>query len=66
VLAQGRSTVDALDSGYRLAFTIALASVLLGIVLGFFILKPTRTPAEQPDVVDESLAAAETMIAEVL
>jgi EmrB/QacA subfamily drug resistance transporter len=66
LLAQGRSTVDALDSGYRLAFTIALASVIVGIVLGFVILKPKSAPEERAEVVEASGAASETMIAEVL
>ena len=67
LLAHGRSTVDALDGGYRLAFTIALASVVAGIVLGLVILKGDRTPeapAGEPDQVEE--AVSETLIAEVL
>ena len=34
LLASGRSALDALDGGYRLAFVVALISVLLAIVLG--------------------------------
>ena len=64
LLADGRSALDALDGGYRLAFTIALASVLVGMVVGFVILK--GAPPEHPEVADDSEAVAETMIAEVL
>ncbi len=67
LLAHGRSVLSALDGGYRLAFGIALASVLTGIVLGLVILKPTSEPDEDPEVVDAAEnAIAETMIAEVL
>ena len=67
LLAHGRSALDALDGGYRLAFTIALASVLIGIVLGLVILKSKSAPHEHPELVDASeTAMAETMVAEVL
>jgi EmrB/QacA subfamily drug resistance transporter len=66
LIASGKSTIDALDGGYRLAFTIALISVMVGLVLGFFILKKPGD-RERPDVVDQSeKAVSETMIAEVL
>ncbi len=65
LLAHGSSALDALDGGYRLAFTIALASVVTGIVLGSVILKRTSAFAEPPDV-GESAAVSETMVAEVL
>jgi hypothetical protein len=56
-----------LDGGYRLAFTIALGSVLVGIVLGFFILKSPGPAGESPPIDGESLEPiSETMIAEVL
>jgi EmrB/QacA subfamily drug resistance transporter len=67
LLAAGRSATDALDGGYRLAFTIALGSVLVGIVLGFFILKSPGPAGESPPIDGESLEPiSETMIAEVL
>jgi EmrB/QacA subfamily drug resistance transporter len=66
-LLHGSSVRDALDSGYRLAFTIALASVVVGIVVGVVILKGKSAPPEHPEVADElEAAASETMIAEVL
>ena len=39
LLASGSTAVNALDGGYRLAFTVALASVVIGFCLGTFILK---------------------------
>ncbi len=67
LLASGKSVVDALDGGYRLAFTIALASVVVGFVLGFVLLKQPSSPPDDPEIVAESdNAAAETMIAEAL
>ena len=45
LLAHGRSAIDALDGGYRLAFTIALSSVLVGIVVGLVILKSAPRPS---------------------
>ncbi len=65
LLAHGSSALDALDGGYRLAFTIALASVITGIVVGSVILKRTSAPAERQDA-GESEAVSETMVAEVL
>jgi len=63
LLASGSSVIDALDGGYRLAFIVALCSVLVAIVLGAFILK---RPGASP-VVDEAFdAEAETMIAEIM
>jgi hypothetical protein len=67
LLAHGRSVLDALDGGYRLAFAIALVSVIVGVVLGIVILKRERVPHEHPDVGDApEEALSETMIAEVL
>jgi EmrB/QacA subfamily drug resistance transporter len=66
LLAHGSSALDALDSGYRLAFTIALTSVVIGIVVGFVILKQRGTPHADPELVGESEAVSETMVAEVL
>jgi H+/Cl- antiporter ClcA len=66
LLAHGRSELDALDGGYRLAFTIALASVLIGMVVGLVILTTKSAPHEHPEVVSEPVAVSETMIAEVL
>jgi len=63
LLASGSSAIDALDGGYRLAFIVALASVLVAIVLGALIL---RRPDTAP-VVDQAFEAeAETMIAEIM
>ena len=46
LLASGSSTVDALDGGYRLAFVVALVSVLVAIVLGALLFRrPDGTPA---------------------
>ncbi len=67
LLAHGRSALDALDGGYRLAFTIALSSVIIGIVVGAVILRGRPAADEHAEVVDdEQAAASETMIAEVL
>ncbi len=66
LLAHGSSVTHALDGGYRLAFTIALVSVLAGLVLGAIILKPTPAPHDEPEVAAEAEAESETMIAEVL
>jgi EmrB/QacA subfamily drug resistance transporter len=67
LLASGTSPVDALDGGYRLAFIVALASVLVAIVLGFLIIKRPEPGPETPDVVDEAFdAESETMIAEIM
>ena len=57
LLASGSSAIDALDGGYRLAFTVALISVLVAIVLGAIILKPASAPPEAPKVVDEAFDA---------
>jgi MFS family permease len=67
LLASGKSTLDALDGGYRLAFTIALISVIVGFVLGLALLKRPALPSEEPETADQpELAESETMIAEVL
>lgn len=67
LLASGSSVIDALDGGYRLAFTVALISVVAALVLGAFILRrPDATPEAGP-AHDESFdAEAETMIAEIM
>jgi MFS family permease len=67
LLAHGNSVRTALDGGYRLAFAIALTSVLAGIALGSLILKRGGAPHDDPDIVEESEELmSETMIAEVL
>ncbi len=67
LLAHGRSALDALDGGYRLAFTIALGSVVLGLVIGSVILRGKDAPDEHPERVSPAeVAMSETMIAEVL
>jgi len=66
LLAHGSSVLHALDGGYRLAFTIALISVVGGLLLGIAILKGgPMHPDEHPDDATED-AVSETMIAEVL
>ena len=49
LLAHGTSALDALDGGYRLAFGIALASVVIGIVLGSVILKRGDRAGRAPE-----------------
>ena len=67
LLAHGRSALDALDGGYRLAFTIALGSVVIGLVIGSIILRGKDTPDDHSDIISQSeVAISETMIAEVL
>ena len=67
LLASGSSIIDALDGGYRLAFVVALISVLAAIVLGALILRRPGASREAPPVGDETFdAAAETMIAEIM
>jgi MFS family permease len=67
LLASGRSAVAALDGGYRLAFVVALISVLVAIVVGSFILRRPGVSPELPPIPDESYEAeSETMIAEVI
>ena len=79
LLARGEPVLHALDSGYRLAFTIAMGSVVVGIVLGAVILKNPRPTDPESEGVDtgsdtgtdtgsgrESEAVSETLIAEVL
>jgi EmrB/QacA subfamily drug resistance transporter len=67
LLASGRSAVAALDGGYRLAFVVALISVLVAIVVGSFILRRPGVSPELPPIPDESYEAeSKTMIAEVI
>ena len=67
LLASGSSAIDALDGGYRLAFIVALASVLVAIALGYFILRQPSAPPGTPLVVDELFEAeSETMIVEIM
>jgi len=67
LLASGSSTIDALDGGYRLAFTVALISVLVAIILGAFILRRPSTSSESARDRDEVVEAdAEAMIAEIM
>ena len=67
LLASGSSTIDALDGGYRLAFTVALISVLVAIILGAFILRRPSTSPESARERDEVVEAdAEAMIAEIM
>lgn len=67
LLASGSSAVDALDSGYRLAFVVALISVLGAIVLGSFLLRRAGPlPGRSPGPDDSFETGSETMIAEVM
>jgi hypothetical protein len=67
LLAQGRSLDSALDGGYRLAFAIALTSVLVGIVVGAIILKHNKAGSEDTETAEDlQRAVDETMIVEVL
>ena len=67
LLAAGKSEINALDGGYRLAFMVALASVLLAIVLGMLLLKRPTGEAASSAAGDETFEAeSETMIAEVM
>jgi EmrB/QacA subfamily drug resistance transporter len=67
LLASGSSALHALDSGYRLAFVVALTSVLAAIVLGSFLLRrPGVAPGQTPVHDDSFEAESEAMIAEVL
>ncbi len=67
LLAHGSSLSRALDGGYRLAFTIALSSVVIGIATGSVILKSKGSARHEAELLDQSqVAASETMIAEVL
>ncbi len=67
LLASGSSVIDALDGGYRLAFIVALISVLVAIVLGAVILRSPGAPPEPATGVDDTFEAeSETMIAEIM
>jgi MFS family permease len=67
LLAHGTSVRAALDGGYQLAFAIALGSVVVGIALGFLILKRGGAPEGGPEPVDQfEEGASDTMVAEVL
>jgi EmrB/QacA subfamily drug resistance transporter len=59
-LAHTHSVLSALDGGYRLAFLVAVGCVLVGAVLGAFILKPARedhTPEERTEEMAELVVA---------
>ncbi len=67
LLASGHSTIDALFGGYHLAFIVALASVLVGIVVaGTFLRRPSDQTAEAVTGSPTFDAEAETMIVEIL
>ena len=67
LLASGSSVVDALDGGYRLAFVVALASVLVAIALGVLPPQAARSRPEATPAADETFEAeSETMIAEIM
>jgi EmrB/QacA subfamily drug resistance transporter len=67
LLASGSSALHALDSGYRLAFLVALISVLIAVVLGSIVLRrPGASPVGAPAPDDSFEAESETMIAEVM
>jgi EmrB/QacA subfamily drug resistance transporter len=66
LLAAGHSITDALDGGYRLAFGIALGSVVLGIVVGFILLKNPEGHEKWQGGAESLEPIAETVIAEVI
>jgi EmrB/QacA subfamily drug resistance transporter len=66
LLASGSSAIHALDGGYRLAFLVALVSVLAAIVLGSVVLRQPGASTRVPVPNDLFQAESETMIAEVL
>jgi EmrB/QacA subfamily drug resistance transporter len=67
LLRSGSSALDALDGGYHLAFIVALASVLVAIVLGSFLLRRSGAGSGGPEEPDELFEAeSETMIAEIM
>jgi EmrB/QacA subfamily drug resistance transporter len=66
LLAAGKSAVDALDGGYRLAFTIALGSVVAAVILGIAVLRNTTTAQTSHEADELGEPIAETMIAEVM
>jgi len=67
LVASGHSTIDALFGGYHLAFIVALASVLVGIVVaGTFLRRPSDQTATAVTGSPTFDAEAETMIVEIL
>lgn len=69
LVAGGTPTRLALDGGYQLAFGVALASVVAGILLGALILKRGPGPESATDGTEadrQEEVVSETMIAEVL
>jgi MFS family permease len=62
VLARHHLLIPALDSGYRLTFFIAMTSVVVGVVLGSFILRPGGGESEPNELAEPS----ELLMAEVL
>ena len=67
LLASGSSAVDALDGGYRLAFVVAMTSVVVAIVLGTLLLRRPGPSPERPPTSDELFEAeSEAMVAEVM
>jgi MFS family permease len=67
LLASGTPPLQALDSGYRLAFVVALVSVLVAILLAVLIIRPPSDASEASLVADDVLTAEdESMIAEIM
>lgn len=67
LLAAGKSEIDALDGGYRLAFMVALGSVLVAIVLGAVLLRHPSAATSAEIAAEETFEAeSETMIAEIM
>jgi EmrB/QacA subfamily drug resistance transporter len=67
LVADGRSTIDALFGGYHVAFIVAMASVALAIILGLTLLKRPSDDLESTASSDETFEAeSETMIAEIM
>ena len=67
LIASGASEVNALDGGYRLAFMVALGSVIAAIILGVTLLKRPDGESVASAVHDGTFEAeAETLIVEIM
>ena len=67
LLAAGHSVASALEGGYRLAFVVAMASVLLAVILAAVLLKRPSEGAERSAAEDDAFdAESETLIVEVM
>jgi EmrB/QacA subfamily drug resistance transporter len=67
LLASGHTVKDALDGGYRLAYGIALGSVVVGVILGYLVLRnPPVHDAVEEGVAESLEPMAEVAIAEAI